>query len=69
MVEDNERILKAQEELNTILLEKIHNDEKEKNKGSEHIMPKNAPYKCKARKLEFSSHKLETSSEESIKHH
>ena len=28
--EDNERILKAQEELNTILLAKIHNDEKEK---------------------------------------
>ena len=28
--EDNERILKAQEELNTILLEKIHNEEKDK---------------------------------------
>ena len=32
-------------------------------------MPKNAPYKCKGRKLEFSSHKAETSNEESVKHH
>ena len=30
--EDNERFLKAQEELNTILLVKIHNEEKDKNK-------------------------------------
>ena len=34
--EDNERILKSQEELLTILLAKIHNDEKEKIKGFEH---------------------------------
>ena len=67
--EDNEKMLKDQEELNTILLAKIHNDEKEKNKGSEHIMPKNTPYKRKGRKLEFFSHKAETSSEESVKHH
>ena len=32
-------------------------------------MPKTTPYKCKGRKLEFSSHKAETSSEESVKHH
>ena len=32
--EDNEWILKAQEELNTILLEKIHNQEKENNKDA-----------------------------------
>ena len=43
--EDNERILKTQEELNTILLAKIHNVEKEKNKGSEHDLPKTAPYR------------------------
>ena len=67
--EDNERILKAQEELNAILLAKIHNDEKEKSKESEQEIPKNAPYKRKGRKLEFSSHKPETSSEELVKHH
>ena len=32
-------------------------------------MPKNTPYKRKWRNLEFSSHKTETSSEESVKHH
>ena len=32
-------------------------------------MPKTAPYKCKGRKMEFSSHKSDTSSEESVKHH
>ena len=32
-------------------------------------MPKNTPYKFKGRKLEFSSHKAETSSEESVKYH
>ena len=67
--EDNEWILKDQEELNTILLAKIHNDEKEKNKDSKHVMPKTTPYKHKVRKLEFSSRKTETSSEESVKHH
>ena len=30
--EDNEQILKVQEELNTIMLAKIHNEEKDKNK-------------------------------------
>ena len=49
--EDNERILKAQEESNNILLAKIHNDEKEKNKEPKHIMPKNTPYKRKGSKL------------------
>ena len=67
--EDNERILKAQEELNNILLAKTNNNEKEKNKETQHNIPKTTPYKCKGRKLEFSSHKDETSSEESVKHH
>ena len=67
--EDNERIMKAQEELTNILLDKIHNDEKEKNKENEHNMPKTTPYKHKGRKLEFSSHGDKTSSEESTKHH
>ena len=67
--EDNERILKAREELNTIMLAKIHNDQKEKNKEFEQEILKIAPYKCKGRKLELSSHKPETSSEESLKRH
>ena len=67
--EDNEWILKAREELNAILLAKIHNDEKEKNRESEQEMPKGAPSKCKGRKLDFSGHKYDTSSDESVKHH
>ena len=51
------------------MLAKIHNDENEKNKEPEHNMPKTTPYKCKGRKQEFSSHGVETSSEESVKHH
>ena len=61
--------MKAQEELNNILLAKIHNLQKEKKKEREHNMPKIAPYKCNGRKLEFSSHRDETSSEEWVKHH
>ena len=68
--EDNEWILKVQEELNTILLVKIHNEEKEKNKDFEQELPKTGPYnKRKGRKLEFSNHISDTSSEESVKHH
>ena len=67
--ENNEKILKGQEDLNDILSAKIHNDEKEKNKESEHDLPKTAPYKCKGWKLEFSSHKPKTSSEELVKCH
>ena len=67
---DNTRILKAQEELNTILLAKIHNEEKDKNEDFDQELPKNAPYnKRKGRKLEFSRHNWDTSSEESVKHH
>ena len=68
--EYNKRILKAQEELNTILLAKIHNEGKDKNKEFEQEMPKIAPYhKRKGRKLEFSSHEPDTLSEESVKHY
>ena len=67
--ENNKRILKAREELNDIMLAKIHNDEKEKNKESKQEIPKKAPYKHKGRKLEFSSHGAESSSEESTKYH
>ena len=41
--EDNEQILKAQEELNTIMSQKIHNEEKDKNKDFDQELPKNAP--------------------------
>ena len=51
------------------MLAKVQNDVKEKNKKSEQEMPKNVPYKCKGRKMEFSSHKPDTSSEESVKNH
>ena len=61
--EDNERVLKAQEELNNVLLTKIHNNEEEKNKRLELNMAITAPYKRKVRKLKFSNHKIESSSE------
>ena len=42
---------------------------KKTNEESEQEMPKTTPYKRKGRKMELSSHKLDTSSEESVKHH
>ena len=66
--EDNERILKAQEELNIVLLTKLHGNEEEKNKGHELNMARIAPYKRKVRKLEFSNHETRSSNEESTKH-
>ena len=47
----------------------IHNDEKQKHKEPEHNIPKTTTYKCKGRNMEFFSHGVETSSEESTKHH
>ena len=52
--EDNERILKAQEELNNVLLTKIHKHEVEKNKGPSLETAISSCYKHKVRKLEFS---------------
>ena len=40
-----------------------------KNKEFEQEILKTSPYKHKGRKLELSSHKPETSSEESLEHH
>ena len=52
------------------MLAKLHNDENDKNKDYEQEIPKTALYnKCKGIKLEFSSHKPDTSREESVKHH
>ena len=50
--EDNERILRAQEELNQILLDKIHNGGKDKRKEHE-IESGTVSYKCKGKKLKF----------------
>ena len=62
--------MKDQEELNTIMLEKIHNEEKDKNKDFDQELPKTALYnKRKGRKLGFSRHNLDNSSEESVKNH
>ena len=59
--EYNEHILKAREQLNNILLSKIHSNERDKNKEPELNMEKTTPYKCKGRKLEFSKHETEYS--------
>jgi len=50
--EDNERILKAQEKLNHILLSKIHNQENEKLKEPEYDGG-TITCKCKNKKLDF----------------
>ena len=51
--EDNKRVLRAQEELNQILLDKIHNGGKDK--ISEHqTESKIVSYKRKCKKLKFS---------------
>ena len=36
---ENERILRAQEELNQILMEKFQNEEKDKQTGSKYVLP------------------------------
>ena len=60
--EDNECILKEQEELNNVLLNKIHNHEEEKSKGPRLEIEITEPYKCKVRKLKFSNNETESSS-------
>ena len=49
--EDKERILKAHEELNNILLSKLHSNEKEKHKEPELNMEKPTSYKHKGGKM------------------
>ena len=51
--EDNERILRAHEELNQILLDKLHNEGKDKRKEHEYESG-TLSYKCKCKKLKFS---------------
>ena len=66
--QDNEQVLKAHEELNNVMLSKLHSNEEEKNKGPKLNLTTTAPYKRKVRNLEFSNHEIEYSSEESAKH-
>ena len=52
--EDNDRILKAQGEINTISLEKFLNEENDKNEDFDQEIPKTVPYnKRKGRNMEF----------------
>ena len=50
--EDNERILRAHEELNQILLDKLHNEGKDKRKEYEYES-RTISYKRKGKKLKF----------------
>ena len=49
--EYNEQILKSQEELNNVMLTKLHSNEEEKNKGPELNMARNAPCERNVRRL------------------
>jgi hypothetical protein len=57
---DNERILKTQEELNAILLEKLCNQNTDKNKGKNSSNSKIAQPKKKERKLEYPESETES---------
>ena len=67
--ENNEKIMKAQEELHQVLLDKIHKEEEEKNdKSNGHKTERvTTSYKKRGRKLHFSDNNNSTSSESSIK--
>ena len=66
--EDNKRILRAQEELNQILLDKIHNGGKDKRKEHE-TESGTVSYKCKGKKLKFSDNESKSSSEIKVRSH
>ena len=59
--EDNERILRAREELNQILLDKIHNGGKDKRKEHE-TESGTVSYKHKGKKLKFPNSESKSSS-------
>ena len=52
---ENERILRAQEELNQILMEKFHSEEKDKQTGSEDMSYQHKSKNSKQSKIESSS--------------
>ena len=66
--EDNERILRAQEELNEILLDKLHNEGKDKRKGHEYESG-TISYKHKGKKLKFSNNESNSSSGINVRSH
>ena len=66
--EDNERILRAHDELNQILLDKLHNEGKDKRK--EHISESGAiSYKREGKKLKFFDNESNSSSGINVKSH
>ena len=66
--EDNERILKAHEELNKIFLDKIHNEGKDKRKEHETEFG-TVSYKIKGKKLKFSDNESNSSSGIKVRSH
>ena len=66
--EDNERILRAHEELNQILMDKLHNDGKDKRKKLEYEYG-TISYKCKGKKLKFSNNESNSSSRSNVRSH
>ena len=66
--QDNERILRAQEELNQILLDKIHNGGKDKRKEYE-TNSGTASYKRKGKKLKFYDSESKSSSGVKVRSH
>ena len=66
--EDNERILRAQEELNQILLDNLNNEGKDKRKEHESEYG-TISYKCKGKKLQFSDNESNSSSKINVRSH
>ena len=66
--EDNERILRAQEELNQILLDNLNNEGKDKRKEHEYEYG-TISYKCKGKKLKFCDNESNSSSRIKVRSH
>ena len=66
--EDNERILRAQEELNQILLYKLHKEGKDKRKEHEYEY-RTISYKRKGKNLKFSNNESNSSSGINVRSH
>ena len=66
--EDNARILRAREELNQILLDKIHYGGKDKRKEYE-TNSRTVSYKCKGKKLKFFDSESKASSGAKVRSH
>ena len=66
--EDNERIIRAHKYLNQILLDKLHNEGKDKRKELE-CESGTISYKAKGKKLKFSDNESNSSSGISVRSH